>query len=96
VSAREAWRHTPGPWRVSKRDPSFVERGSVTGIATIARTFDPSRANSDAHLIAAAPAMRDALEALLLERESEGYASAPTCVAARSALALARGEGGAR
>ena len=56
--------HTPGPWRTSARNPNYVER-DIPSTATIAVCHDPSRAHSDARLIAAAPDLLDALRGIL-------------------------------
>lgn len=88
--------YTPGPWRVSARDPAYVER-DLASVATVARCYDPSRANADARLIAAAPALYEALlaayEYLSTIDGIPGDRSVAVEQAARAALALARGEG---
>lgn len=82
-------KHTPGPWRVEARRPTIVER--EVDASTVASCHDFSRARHDALLIAAAPAMLEALEEIV-----GGYADTNdpcrTLALARRAIAAARGE----
>lgn len=58
-------KHTPGPWITHSRIPSSVlsARGDV--IANCVGRHDPETMNANAKVIAAAPKMLDALEAVL-------------------------------
>ena len=85
---------TPGPWEVAATADDLV----VKGRAKIASTY-PSDGdvwgNANAHLIAAAPDMAEALEKALnfiTNTESEMGETLPCGDAARAALAKARGE----
>lgn len=56
-------KHTPGPWRVNEKT-SLVEQDDPLGLFVAdCRMLDEGRAN--AHLIAAAPDMLDALKTIL-------------------------------
>ena len=93
-------KHTPGPW---KWDEWLLTNGSepVMGLKT-----EDSRERMDAnrHLIAAAPSLLSALEAVEWQRdEGRGYLYCPECLlhygqghmddcALHAALLLARGE----
>ena len=90
--------HTPGPWVVEGSDITndYPDQGSRILIA------EKGAIESDAHLIAAAPAMYEALKAMLghegervysgigTEHDSEALEAAKQ--AARAALAQADGE----
>lgn len=73
-----AAKHTPGPWVYGEREPRTgrIQVWSQDGIATgVAHAFfEP-----DAKLIAAAPALADALEKLVAAFEDENL---PDCTAA--------------
>ncbi len=96
--------HTPGPWAVSSspyESPDIVTTcGSL--ISTAWEEYaGPEGAAMNAHLLAAAPELLAALEALeadvryLVEDGtlSEGALEHPSMLAARAAIAKARGEG---
>ena len=51
-------KYTPGPWRSRGM---WVERADRPTVASVAQCHDPSRAEADARLIAAAPEMLDLL-----------------------------------
>lgn len=85
------FKHTPGPWQVVRCNPSptsgeIMIRGSKPGFLAEVRNCGSGDVGANAHLIAAAP---DLLEALInLERVS-GVASVrddPARVAARAAI----------
>jgi hypothetical protein len=70
--------HTPGPWQVNFRDDTQVcdADGEVRGCAPIAFCKGSHHeARSNARLIAAAPDLLAALEALRLAREQDKYRS---------------------
>ena len=87
---------TPGPWVVYKDLPTdvVVSQSGECSLATLdcgCGSRKTQRAN--AHLIAAAPELYVALEALIKECDMCGHPDEPEAVEiARSALAKARGE----
>jgi hypothetical protein len=91
--------HTPGPWWVGPHYKSDVESGE--GRITECRPLQTPRAIANAHLIAAAPELLDALKPFAKQKcygAESGYARAcvntPTCptCAARAAIAKAEGK----
>ena len=99
-------KHTPGPWRVSRQARYITIKGS-TG-RTVARVLFSSTwqgdkgtatEDSDSRLISAAPALLEALQALM-ERASaldqsateEGLRNCSAVANARQAIAQATGE----
>lgn len=92
MSEKTEARFTPGPWAINP-DEYGIEFQIEGGDARLADVFD-IRAN--AHLIAAAPDLYAALEALLENnlgpQVDDGGAWDSCCDMARSALAKARGE----
>jgi hypothetical protein len=89
-------KHTPGPWVFFDDHPEKVvyhirEKNHLYDIATIYRyESNPIDTLADARLIAAAPELLEALEALLVQVEQYGHK--PECDAARAAIAKAKGE----
>lgn len=99
---------TPGPWTVwgkgyspwcvmpHEHSPAYQDRHS-RGIATM-ENWDPGEAKANAHLIAAAPDLLAALEALLpladwaLLEQSPPGADDPLVDQARAAILKARGK----
>lgn len=93
-------KHTPAPWTVSELDA----RGEVSeyhifiepDVAVIERkveTRNEGRDMANARLIAAAPQLLEALEAICNEQDAqEGYATCATYDRARAAIRAARGE----
>jgi hypothetical protein len=79
-------KHTPGPWRIGALESGQAAvdgvGGDVTGWVSI----------PDAHLIAAAPDLWDALETLERLSGSSMATDDPARVAARAVLKRARGE----
>ena len=80
---------TPGPWLFS----SYKSGNSV--IVTDGKEFDVATVNypnrdANAHLIAAAPELYEALEELLIQTRQYGHE--PEIAMAEAALAKARGE----
>ena len=90
---------TPGPWRVLN-DEAIKVASSDGSLATVTHIHlrgrrDTSEVEANAHLIAAAPDMAEALEKALnfiTNTESEMGETLPCGDAARAALAKARGE----
>jgi hypothetical protein len=93
--------HTPGPWALSEYRPTYDDVGGdysvgytdADGVYWDIATLEPSRANrkADAHLIAAAPEILEALEWAVETADAEQY-EADWYAAARVAIAKARGE----
>ena len=71
--------HTPGPWRVDGNDikcePSEWDAG--TTVATMESSRSPGETKINAHLIAAAPEMKQALETVMQAFETVMRAFAP-------------------
>jgi len=90
-------KHTLGPWVVFDDHPDKVcfhirEDNRFDEIATIYRyRGNPRDTLADARLIAAAPELLEALEALVLD-ESKEYIPTRLWDAARAAIAKAKGE----
>jgi hypothetical protein len=92
-------KHTPGPWRCriapygEKDGAPIVQRGTSGGFSVL--DHDIKRANADARLIAAAPELYEALEAITKRLEfknsdeAKHYSSddSPWLEVARAALA---------
>jgi hypothetical protein len=81
--------HTPGPWNVSQPSGNYIQ-APTGGIAAL--TYGASKA--DAHLIAAAPDMLAALEALLDDALALGLADSHlsgSAIEARTAITKAKG-----
>lgn len=84
-------KHTPGPWRYEAgRDgrPPYVIRGTEGGFVVVGMTAD--RQEADARLIAAAPELLQALEAIV----NDPYVAALGSLGMRAkrVIAKARGE----
>lgn len=81
-------KHTPGPWFYAESEVGtpFVDSESVGDLSAVALPLDEQKAN--AHLIAAAPDLLEALEDLLPWLEDARMADG-----ARAAIAKARGQG---
>ena len=78
-------KHTPGPWRVYHENGSMgsgghwgIEKADESG-AVVLRMHGGPNARHDAALIAAAPAMRDALEGLLAVASESVGPDCPYC-----------------
>lgn len=81
-------KHTPGPWHVSQPDGNYI-RSEIGGIAGL--TFSATKA--DAHLIAAAPDLLEALElAVTLDRSAADGDESIWVTDARAAIAKAKGQ----
>lgn len=83
--------NTPGPWTVEERDTRVEIFAGDVNIATVAWPVDDSEAEkvarADAHLIAAAPDLLAAVEALMSGKTEWKKA----CALADAAIAKARG-----
>ena len=90
-------KHTPGPWTARKAPERNAyawdvegAQGTVSTIARMALVDRVSEVEGNAHLIAAAPAMYEAL--LLVLDDFGGDYKGPTIDAVRAALAQADGK----
>ena len=94
-------KHTPGPWKAvpdkSRNMYTWYVEGAKGVVPTIARLslIDAcEEIESNAHLIAAAPAMYEALQATLAYFMRSNQSHAPEVQAIRTALAQAEGRQG--
>ena len=91
---------TPGPWFTKREGWStvYVEARIDGGMIQEVAACGPTDAGQDqqqanAHLIAAAPELYEALDALIkLYEEDDGCRELPEYISARTALSKARGE----
>lgn len=84
--------HTPGPWRVARGSQSGVYHilgADLHEVAQIWGTFAAAHSAEDAHLIAAAPDMLAALEAVAEHFEGT---DAPLGALAEAAIRKSRGD----
>lgn len=86
--------HTPGPWQVDRQDATgrYTVAKGLTVVATVSLEVD-------AHVIAAAPVLLEALEALVYEHSrivedssDSGMRPDEDCEKARAAIRAAKGE----
>jgi len=92
-------KHTPGPWEIKRHfDPGykFISAQKHTALAQVVwRMEDEDRSpvcEANAHLIAAAPELLEALQNLLKVHEGEGGTQHHAGDMARAAIAKAKGE----
>lgn len=90
-------KHTAGPWRVVNRARAIAGPKGNGEVARVSERFmDRAERGANAHLIAAAPTLLEALEGIvsgLADQDEEGLIEhAPEMEAARAAIALAKGE----
>lgn len=94
-------KHTPGPWKVVRCNPSptsgeVMISGSNPGYLAEVRDCRSGDVDANAHLIAAAPELLDALQGLVRElsdSDDEGLIeNAEPMIAARVAIDKALGE----
>ena len=91
-------KHTPGPWAINRNDTGMNDSGTIegNGIVICPDIYGESleRVNANAALIAAAPAMYEALKALqsILKPDAPGYAQSTQCQQVEAALAQAEGK----
>lgn len=87
--------HTPGPWKVNADGRVGAHMPSHPVIAFVRGYPGSTEAEANARLIAAAPALFEALDALLRmvdEQSDDGMFQSAETVMAREALGLAEGE----
>ena len=91
-------KHTPGPWGIERHyDPGykFISAKKHTALAQVVWCMEDEdrspECEANAHLIAAAPELLEALEALVLD-ESKEYIPTRLWDAARAAIAKAKGQ----
>ena len=80
-------KHTPGPWIVVGSWIIEADQRSI-GIARVARQCSDEQAGANALLLAAAPALAEALRDMLADQETmnEPYRNECLCENARAAL----------
>jgi hypothetical protein len=90
--------HTPGPWKAAgwERTAVIAASGDTICAAAGAKGAELGELKANARLIAAAPAMLEALRDLLPIAEKHAATSygADACRIARDTIATATGEGG--
>jgi len=87
-------KHTPGPWRYEEFGPNVIIKATKNPMLSVVHSlYHESREQMEANadLIAAAPELLEALEALVLD-ESKEYIPTRLWDAARAAIAKAKGE----
>ena len=88
-------KHTPGPWyHEGTPQPVIASESDPKGrdIALV-RLWDGDEAEANAHLIAAAPEMLEALEAVVANCGHLNWEQEKALIDARAAIAKAKGEG---
>ena len=87
--------HTQGPWKVTDEGSQIViQTFAPHPTGTLARVYrTDKRAHADARLIAAAPDLLAALEALLADKYLSDPINAGRMAASRAAIAKATGKG---
>lgn len=88
-------KHTPGPWRIGTPPPNGQQTiGTDQGLmVAVATTGAGVQTKANAHLIAAAPDLLEALQALMDDNSAlDGMYWADCCDKARAAIAKATGE----
>ena len=92
--------HTPSPWRIGDEDHIWRIYGPGDGDVIGELEYIGGNAEANARLIAAAPTLLAALEAISNEADEWddhdgrlGHVAYSTLVQARAAIAAARGEG---
>ena len=90
-------KHTPGPWRVVRQNGSpttgeWMIAGSKHGYLAEVRDCGSGDVKANAHLIAAAPDLYDALDSLLSAIDSCAELTPQLLRAFEKTLAKARGE----
>ena len=86
-------KHSPGPWNTERPygEPGLYVADAETGLVARMATSNPN-ADADARLIAAAPALLDALDVLHAHNVQYGLGDAIANEAARAAIAAATGK----
>ena len=90
MSNEQKW--APGPWEFNYCDGSLVSGPNDIGYVEVKGWFQLGMGEANAHLIAAAPELYEALEALLETCHAEPHGEKER-MAARAALAKANGGG---
>jgi hypothetical protein len=95
--------HTPAPWKALIEDDEIrvVEDDNLPGYSVIATIDDNREGEANAHLIAAAPEMYEALKAFAEQKcygAESGYAphvclNTPTCPTCAARAAIDKAEG---
>ena len=92
-------KHTPGPWEIKPHfDPAYrhISGPKHKALAQVVWCVDEEERSPDceanAHLIAAAPELLEALEMMLEMSEMGGFGKAAAEDVARAAIAKAKGE----
>lgn len=96
-------KHAPGPWEYRQANPQngftrSIRASDSTGVAIISNRLDVAVIDANAHLIAAAPEMLEALEALVTHFSGEIYSGSGTednqlkLQALRNIIAKAKGQ----
>jgi len=88
-------KHTPGPWRYEEFGPNVIIKATKNPMLSVVHSlYQESREQTEAnaHLIAAAPELLEALENLLKVHEGEGGTQYHAGDMARAAIAKAKGE----
>lgn len=88
-------KHTPGPWSIQRQNPSpttgeWMVAGKSPGYLAEVRDCGSGPVEANARLIAAAPDLLEALEALITAVDASMYGMA--IHNARAAIAKAKGE----
>lgn len=89
--------HTPGPWRIERQNPSpttgeWMIAGSAPGYLAEIRDCGSGDPSANARLIAAAPDLLEALEAIRRYPKIREYVGSELADKADAAIAKARGE----
>lgn len=90
MSSETKW--TPGPWYVEGKGIAAVVRGGDMTIVAVRHRLPGRRHEDNAHLIASAPKLHEALAEFVPELQSGKLTEAERIEKARTALASARGE----
>lgn len=89
-------KHTPGPWTIEKTAGGWGVRAPSWGYVAIHSDGNPPHWEegqaANRLLIAAAPELLDALQAMVTSYEHEASMSNPALESARAAIAKATGE----
>ena len=88
-------KHTPGPWKAMAGPPEYarIDSTSMRDIARCPRAEDTETAEANAYLIAAAPEMLQALEAVMAVSFFDKWLeSQPAYELMKNAIKKARGE----
>lgn len=88
-------KHTPGPWGFDSfalREEIRAENNPLIATVCSVHCDSPEEMRANAHLIAAAPEILEALEMMLEMSEMSGFGKAAAEDVARAAIAKAKGE----